>query len=220
MYMREDAHAPLYDYLDVTFASMSQQFSAVQKSGESLVKGMQISPHEGKILYHYVMLLNAKRILEIGTFAGYSTLWMASAMNEDGHIDTLEADATHADIAEEHFHASPHKNKITLHRGKALDTLDRLCHESCPAYDIVFIDAAKSEYAAYLEKVTPHVRTGGLVIGDNTLLFGHMIGLPKKSVSKKAQEAMQHFNKTLADSEHFSGIMLPTAEGLTVGIKK
>ncbi len=218
--MRENADAHLYQYLDATFAEETPLLKQVRLKGESMVKGMQISPHEGKMLYVLATLIRAKRILEVGTFAGYSTLWLAQAAGAEGHIDTLEANNDNADVAQSHFDASDYKDNITIHHGKALASLDILCNEATAPYDLVFIDAAKGEYAEYLEKVTPYVRTGGAVIGDNTLLFGHMIDAPKKDVSQKAIAAMNTFNATLAQSEHFQGIMFPTAEGLTIGIKK
>lgn len=218
--MRENADTALYQYLDTTFASETELLEQVRQKGDALVEGMQISPHEGKMLYILTRLVNAVRILEIGTFVGYSTLWLAHAAGDKGHIDTLEANNDNADIAQHHFSLSEHEDNITIYRGKALTTLDALCSADITPYDVIFIDAAKAEYARYLDKVTPYLRRGGLVIGDNTLLFGHMIDAPKKDVSQSAIASMKLFNAMLSNSEHYEGIMLPTAEGLTVGIKK
>lgn len=216
--MRESANNTLYHYINFTFAHESPLLEQVRHKGESLVQGMQISPSEGKTLSMFAKMIGAKHILEIGTFVGYSTLWMAEALAKDGEIITLESNPNNAAIAREHFDASPHAGQIVIKEGKAIASLEALQNEM-PIFDLVFIDAAKSEYMQYLELVTPMVRRGGLVIGDNTLLFGNMIDAPLKEVSDAAITAMQSFNHTLGDGVHFDGIMLPTEEGLTIGMK-
>ncbi len=216
--MRETANNALYGYINSTFAHESPLLEQVRHAGEVLVEGMQISPSEGKTLHVLAKLIGAKHVLEIGTFVGYSSLWIADALPEDGTVTTLEFNAENAALAKKHFDASEYPERFTIMEGKALESLEALRQKNCQ-YDLVFIDAAKSEYADYLALATPMLRSGGLMIGDNTLLFGNMIDVPQKQVSESAKVAMRRFNQVIGDDDIFSGIMLPTEEGLTIGRK-
>lgn len=214
--MRTQQNEGVSRYITEIFVQEDGLLAEVRAEGERLRPGMQVSPPEGKLLSVLAKLAGASRILEIGTFVGYSTLWLARALPEGGALVTLEQDEKHAAIAEDFFARSDVAGRIRLLRGAALDTLPALEGES---FDLVFIDAMKSEYSAYLDLVEPMLRPGGLVIGDNTLLFGAMVGEPRMQVSASAIEAMQQFNQRLANPAHYHGILLPTEEGLTVAQK-
>lgn len=214
--MRTTQNDALNRYITGTFAPEDALLAEIRAKGEELHPGMQIGPAEGKLLYVLAHLIGAQRILEIGTFVGYSTLWLARALPADGRLITLEYDDTHAALAEGFFARSDAAEKIGLRRGPALETLSAMRDES---FDLVFIDAMKREYPEYLECVEPMLRPGGLVVGDNTLLFGAMIGQPRTKVGPEAVEAMRDFNLRLADSSRWRSILLPTEEGLTIAQK-
>ncbi len=216
--MRTHAGSAVNDYISSTFVEEDTLLQRVRAKGESLRAGMQVSPVEGKLLYCMARLVGASSILEIGTFVGYSTLWMARALKPLGMITTLEYDADHATLASAFFKESEVVDRFLLLEGKALDTLAILAAEE-RVYDMVFIDAAKSEYLQYLDLVIPMVRQGGLIIGDNTLLFGAMAGEKPAQVSQKAVESMRAFNTRLADSSLFDSILIPTEEGMTIARK-
>ena len=120
---------------------------------------MLAGPIEGRFLELLVAGTGAKRVLEIGTFTGYSALSMAAAMPEDGRIDTLDIEPKHAEVAQRYFDRSPDGGKITLHLGPALETIETLEGE----FDFVFIDADKENYDAYFEAVLPRLSEGGLI---------------------------------------------------------
>ncbi len=216
--MNNKRTSPDYDYIAATFAAESGLLREVRAKGEELSPGMQVSPVEGRLLAWMVGVAGAANILEIGTFVGYSTLWMASALPEGGKIITLEADIRHAEIAAGFFERSD-KN-IDILQGKALGLLDSQFPISDSRFDLIFIDAAKAEYPEYLEKVTPMLRTGGLLVADNTLLFGAVFGQPRKNVSATAIEAIKKFNNMLANNDVWDSTMIPTIEGLTIARKK
>lgn len=214
--MRSSHDDPSLRYITDTFVEEDALLHEMRMQGEALRPGMQISPLEGKLLNLLASLIPARRILEIGTFVGYSTLWLARALPEDGRLVTLEHDEKHADHAEAFFARSERAQTIGLRRGAALETLAAMRDET---FDLVFIDAMKREYPEYLDCVEPMLRPGGLIIGDNTLLFGALTGTPKQGVSPDAIESMRQFNTRLADPARYHSILLPTEEGLTVARK-
>jgi len=218
--MARDQNSATYDYIRDMFAPEDDVLKAVRAEGEKRFPGMQITAAEGKFLQTLVRLTGAKRILEIGTFVGYSSIWMARAMPENGYIISMEFNGEHAAAAKE-FHARAGlSDKIDVLEGKAQDRLQELQDENPEPFDIVFIDASKLDYMTFLELSEPMLREGGLMIGDNTLLFGAMIGAPSIAVSPAALKAMSDFNKRLADGDYYEGgILLPTIEGLTLAIK-
>lgn len=205
---------PVRDYIDRTFAPEDELLTSVRLAGEALRPGMQISSGEGQLLYMLARMIDAKRIVEIGCFMGYSAIWMARALPQDGQLITLEASPEYAQTARTHFAQTD--LPITLLEGDAAASLATL---EGP-FDLVFIDADKSGYARYLDITLPMLRSGGLLIGDNSLLFGAMTGQAKQSVSNGAIEAMQQFNNRLATSDQVDAVMIPTDEGLTVARKR
>ena len=208
-------HSTLRDYIDQHFAPEDALLQQVRAAGEERRAGMQISAGEGKLLYMFAKLIGAKRILEVGCFMGYSAISMARALPNDGELITLEYSDDYADAAQSHFEASG--LPIQLIRGKALDSIAQLRG----AFDLIFIDADKANYAHYLEATLPLLRTGGLIIGDNTLLFGAMIGEePTARVSPSAIAAMTQFNARMNDGAPLEGILIPTEEGLTIAQKR
>lgn len=200
------------EYITRTFVQEPAWLENVRAEGEKRRPGMQISPYEGHLLRWLVRISGAKNILEIGTFMGCSTLWMADGLSDDGTLTALEFDAAYAAQAQQHFAASPHASRITLYQGDAHAWL--AAQKQVPLFDLVFIDAEKKGYADYLAEVLPLLQKNAWIIGDNSLLFGELAIMqhPKNA----AQKSMQQFNTTLADAARFESILLPTPEGLTV----
>lgn len=212
--MQTRAEGKTLDYITRTFVDEPHHAAAIREEGERRRAGMQISSYEGALLAWIVSISGAKRILEIGTFMGYSTLWMASALGKDGHIDSIEADASHAKQAHLHVQSAAQAKQITIHHSDATAWLK--AQKQAPHYDLVFIDADKRNYANYLEWVLPLLNPRGWIVGDNTLLFGALSGENPDGASNEAKLAMMKFNETLADGSRFEGMLLPTPEGLTV----
>lgn len=180
---------------------------------------IHIAPEEGRLLQLLIHLGGYKRILEIGTHVGYSTLWMAMALPKEGRIFTLERDQNRIRMARETFmHCETHSSKITLLEGKALEILKTL--EDEPPFDMVFIDADKLNYLNYLHWAEQLVRKGGLIIGDNTFLSGAVYGTPSTDrISPSALKSVHEFNQRMGNQTIYASTMLPTKEGWTMGIK-
>ncbi len=205
-------------FLNDMFAQESAAQIAAREKGMELRPGMAIHPHEGKILYLLASMIQAKQILEIGCFMGYSALWMARALPEDGRLVSLEYDEDYAELARSHIAKAGVQGRVEIKTGNALETLPTLSQE----WDMVFIDADKVNYANYVKAVIPHVRSGGLIVADNALLFGAMLGEEhrRQKTSDAALASMQEMHETLCDELHFVTTMLPTGEGMTVALKK
>jgi caffeoyl-CoA O-methyltransferase len=170
---------------------------------------MLIGSHEGALLAMLVRLTGARRILEIGTFTGYSALCMADGLSEDGELTTCEIKPEHADIARSFFARSPHEHKIKLHLGPAIETLAGL--PASARFDFVFLDADKENYVNYYEAVLPRLRRGGLIVADNVLWSGRVLA-PKK----KSDRAVVTFNKHVRHDARVECVMLPVRDGVSL----
>jgi predicted O-methyltransferase YrrM len=216
--MRTQATQGVFQYISELFAEETPALITARDKGETLVPGMQISPYEGKLLAMLVAMSGARHILEIGSFVGYSTLWMAGAMPDDGTLVTLEHASHHAQLTRAHAALAGLDQRITVEEGEALPFLEGYVPPP-GGVDLMFLDAAKREYPDYLSHATRLLCPGGLLVADNTLLFGHMIGEPQKNASQAAIEGMRCFNTELAASKLFQTIMLPTEEGMLIARK-
>lgn len=134
--------------------------------------GIDVSPTQGQLLALFVRMVRAKRILEIGTLGGYSTLWMARELPSNGELLTLEADPLHAAIARENLHLAGVNRLVTVVEGPALDTLENLGDR--PPFDLIFIDADKPNNPNYLKWALHYSRPGTLIIGDNVVRSGEV----------------------------------------------
>jgi len=171
------------------------------------VPQMLTGPIEGRFLELLVHGSGAKRILEIGTFTGYAALSMAAALPEGGHIDTLDIEPKHAEVAQRYFDRSPDGDKITLHLGPALETIETLEGE----FDFVFIDADKENYDAYFEAVLPRLSEGGLIAIDNTLWSGRVLDPPDETTKLIAA-----LNDKLATDDRVVAVQLTVRDGVTL----
>lgn len=172
---------------------------------------MMVGPLEGAFLRTLVQAFSAKRVLEIGTFTGYSALWMASGLPEDGKVITCDVNPKTTRIAQSYWKASPHGRKIELRLGPALETLQVLKGQ----FDFVFIDADKPNYIAYWDKVLPLVSKGGGIVADNVLWSGRVLK-PKDATD----QAILQFNRHVSKDSRVISVMLPVRDGMTLAIKK
>jgi caffeoyl-CoA O-methyltransferase len=166
---------------------------------------------EGRLLKLLALLIGARRILEIGTFSGYSALSMAEALPENGELITCDVNPICLAVARKYFNESPHGGKIRVEEGPALDTIARL---EGP-FDMVFIDADKPNYSNYYEAVLPLVRKRGLIAIDNVLWSGRVLN--PDSVFDKAIVAL---NKKVQSDERVDQVMLTVRDGLYLALKR
>ncbi|MAP67767.1 MAG: methyltransferase [Candidatus Marinimicrobia bacterium] len=173
---------------------------------------MLCGPLVGSVLQGIICMIQAKKILEIGTYTGYSALKMAEVLPSDGTIDTCELGDNHCQIARKFFKKSPFNESIKIHRGKALESINKF---SDNYFDMVFIDADKINYKNYYKKSLNLVKKGGVIVLDNMLWSGNVIQ-PNDEQSKSLRNTADFINN---DIKCFNFLM-PVRDGLMVCIKK
>lgn len=170
---------------------------------------MLIGPHEGALLAMLVRLTGARRVLEIGTFTGYSALCLAEVLPQNGRLLTCEINPRHAAIAQSFFDRSRYGHKIRIRLGPALETLAELPRSI--KFDLVFLDADKENYVKYYEAVLPHLPSGGLIVADNVLWSGRVLK-PKKQTDR----AVARFNRHVRRDKRVECVMLPVRDGVSL----
>ena len=181
----------------------------------NLLRPRMLSGHlQGRILKMFCRMLAPKRVLEIGTYTAYATLCMAEGMAPDGRIHTIEINDEMEDFINKYLDRSPHKEKITVHFGDALEVIPKLGGE----FDLVFIDADKRLYSEYYDLVFPMVRPGGLILADNTLWDGHVVEVPRSA--DKQTLGIMAFNDKIKRDDRVEKVILPLRDGLTMIWKK
>ncbi len=165
----------------------------------------------GQLLKMLVKISGTKRILEIGTFTGYSAVMMAEALPEDGEVITLEMNLKYQKIAQNHFDKSEAGHKVTMIRGNAQNTINELNG----TFDLVYLDGDKLRYSFYFEQVMPLLNSGGLIIADNVLWDGTVL-----DPEDKKAEAIADFNKLVAEDKSVEQVLLPVRDGVNVIRKK
>jgi len=180
-----------------------------------LINPRMCSGHlQGRVLSMFCHMIQPNRILELGTFTGYSALCMAEALPEGGVLHTIECDDELEDFILQNFAGSAYGDKIKLHIGDALVEIEKLNE----TLDLVFIDADKREYLAYYEAVLPKLRHGGYILADNTLWDGKVLKAVEPN-DKQTIEIMR-FNDFVAADPRVEKVILPLRDGLTVIRKK
>ena len=193
--------------------SEGELLSRLQKeTQESLDYPQMVSGRTvGRFLKLQAQLLSARRILEVGTFSGYSALSMAEALPKDGRLYTCDEDPAAIAVAKRYFAESPHGSKIILLEGNALDSIADLNE----TFDMAFIDADKTNYLNYLNAILPILRSGGLIVADNVLWSGRVLA-PKE----ESDHAIHQFNEAVYRDARMESLMLPVRDGLYCMRKK
>ena len=186
-----------------------------RKTHLKIINPRMLSGHlQGRVLAMFCQMIQPERVLELGTFTGYSALCMAEALPDNGVLHTIECDDELEDFILENFAGSVHGKKIRLHIGDALTVIGQLDE----TFDLVFIDADKREYLAYYEAVLPKLNTGGFILADNTLWDGKVV---QKVVPNDHQTIeIMKFNDFVAADTRVEKVMLPLRDGLTIIRKK
>lgn len=174
---------------------------------------MLIGPLEGALLKLLIALIGARRVLEVGLFTGYSALTMAEALPDDGKLISCDINPRTTAIARRFFARSPHGGKIEVRLGPALDTL-RALQGSAP-FDLVFLDADKENYPAYYGLAMPLLRTGGLLVADNTLWSGRVLAPQSDS-----DRALAAFNAKVQQDPAVNNVLLTVRDGVMVVRKR
>ncbi len=171
---------------------------------------------QGRLLKMLVRMICPKRVLELGTYSGYSAQCLAEGLLDDeAHIHTIEIEDELEDFLRAHFDQSPVGHRITLHIGDCNDIVPTLGGD----FDLVFIDANKRQYVDYFNLVIDHVKPGGFIIADNTLWDGKVADLHGKKLDPQTQGILD-FNNLVAADPRVETVILPLRDGLTIMYKK
>ncbi len=195
--MRSDAADPLLAELRAETAAMGE------------VSSCQISDEQGTFLSVLTAAMGARRAIEVGTFTGYSSLCIARALPPDGRLICLDKDAEWTTIARKYWAKAGLADRIDLRLGPAADTLKNL--EPGLEFDLVFIDADKAGYDTYYELLLPRVRRNGLILFDNMLWGGRLVGEP---LTNENAIAIDRLNHKLARDNRVEAVLLPFADGI------
>lgn len=171
--------------------------------------GMLTGNVQGRLLEMLVFASGAKRVLELGTYSGFGALSMAAGLPEDGHIDTCEVDERHAEVARRYIARSPYADRITVHLGPALETVERLEGD----FDFVYVDADKSGYPRYYEALVPRLSARGLMALDNMLRHGSVID---ESDDSEGARSIRELNDRIASDPRVTAVLLPMRDGITL----
>lgn len=210
---------PEEKYINQVFGFNDPELQAVKDSlAAQGVSHMSISGHEARLLQFLIRSMNVKTIVEVGTLFGYSGIAMAKALPKDGKLITLEKNPVNFEFAKKLIGASSVAGKIEALCGDAETLLKSI--EAQGPFDMVFIDANKAGYVKYLDWAEKNVRTGGLIIGDNTFLFGALWGhSDDREAGPNQIKVMTEFNQRLSNPDKYNSILIPTSEGMTIAQK-
>lgn len=208
----------LYDYLlSVSLREPPVLRELREETARHPMSNMQIAPEQGQFMYLLIKLIRAKKTIEIGVFTGYSALWTALALPEDGRLIGCDINEEYAAIARRYWEKAGVAEKIDLRLAPALKTLDRLLDAGAAgSFDFAFIDAVKEEYPEYYEKVLKLLRPGGLIAIDNVLWEGRPAD-PEET--EPSTLAIRRFNEKLHKDKRVDISLLPVADGLTLALK-
>ena len=200
------------DYISRLFIPEDEALAAATATiKDSGIGDMSISPLQGSLLQLLVKLTRAAKILELGTFAGYSTIWLARGLPEQGRLITLEFSPVHADMAKKNIQRAGLDATVEIRIGKAIELLPELATESAGPFDLIFIDADKPPYADYFEWALKLSRPGTLIIFDNVVRDGKVLD-PEST--DPAVIGVQRLNKVLAADRRVTATIMTT-----VGVK-
>jgi caffeoyl-CoA O-methyltransferase len=208
----------LYDYIVETFAPEDDLLKRMP--GEAEAKGIpliHISPDQGKFLQVLIGAVGAKKVLEVGSLFGYSTLWMARALPADGKLITVELNPLHAEATRENIARAGLGDKVEVSQGDARKILPQLAGEA--PFDLAFIDAEKAQYVDYFEQVMKLMRKGGLVIADNASAHGEAWQADPQN-DRDHILAIRALNQRMASDSRLTSLLVPISDGMCVGVIK
>ncbi|MFG0276187.1 MAG: O-methyltransferase [Phycisphaerales bacterium] len=212
------------DYITEVFgAETDQQATLMRRAVDAGLPDIAVDAAVGRLLALLAATTNqgraARRIIEVGTLAGYSALWLAQGLAPGGRLITIEVDPDHAAFAQAEFERAGIADRVEIRIGAALDVLPGILRELEPApIDVAFLDAVKTEYTAYTDLLAPRLAPGALLIADNALGAGDWwIDTPQGH--NAARDAMDAFNRRIALDPRFHAACVPLREGLVLARK-
>lgn len=210
----------LNDYITERFSSETPALSQLNLEAEAAgIPAISISPEQTSFLQVMLRAIGARNVLEIGSLAGYSAIAMSAALGHDGHVYACEFLPAHAEFIRNKVSQLGLVDRITVLEGAALETVANLFTSKEIVLDAVFIDADKPNYSAYLDLVLPHVRIGGLIIGDNALAWGEVARSATTTFEPHNVQALDAFNTRMSTHPQLLSTLVPLGDGMVVGIR-
>jgi caffeoyl-CoA O-methyltransferase len=208
----------LYDYL-VQFGTRENDLLKELRAETAKMSGagMQIGPEQGAFMGLLVELIGARRALEIGTFTGYSSLCIAGAMPADGKLICCDVSEAYTKVARNYWRRAGLESRIELRLGPAVATLDAFVEAGVEPFDFAFIDADKTNYGSYYDRVMQLVRPGGLIAIDN-VLWGGDVAKPEENDADT--QAIRALNERVRNDERVTLALTPIGDGLTLARKR
>jgi caffeoyl-CoA O-methyltransferase len=209
----------LHDYLlSVSLRDSEPLRKLRERTAEHEWSAMQTSPEQGQLMHLLVKLMGARRIVEVGTFTGYSALCLATALPSDGELIACDIKDEWVDIGREYWKQAGVADKIDVRIAPALDTLDGLLEDDQgETFDFAYIDADKENYVAYYERCLELLRAGGLVAVDNTLWSGKVAD---EDDTEESTVAIREFNEHVSGDDRVDLSLVPIGDGLTLARKR
>jgi predicted O-methyltransferase YrrM len=208
---------PVADYLSALRRDPHERLALIDREGRA--EGLPlVQPDTGALLHTLARGCGARRILEVGTCLGYSTLWMATALPADGALITMEYDAARAARARDHFAAAGYAGRISVIVGDAT----RFLHKVAGPFDLIFQDSDKQLYAPMLDRLVELLRPGGLLVADNILWSGEVIPgyVAEKKYSEEDTAAIVDFSQRVARDPRLYTSFLQVGDGVSVSVKR
>ena len=204
----------LQQYIDNHSMEESDLLKALDRETHQKVlqPRMLSGSYQGRLLALLAKMIGPKKILEVGTYTGYSTLCMAEGLNTGGLIDTIDHNEELADMQRRYFDQSPYASQIVQHLGEAIDILKTLAGP----YDLVFLDADKENYPHYFDLIIDKLETGGILLSDNVLWSGKVL----EKATDEATSALQEYNHKINTDARVESVVLPIRDGLTITRKR
>jgi len=201
----------LWTKVEEYFAPVVQEdetLKAAAKDGEKAgLPTIAVSPNEGKLLMLMVQMVGARKILEVGTLAGYSTIWLARGLSASGRLITLEYEQKHADVAKKNIARAGLSEVVDVRVGDATKTMPELLKEGAGPFDLIFLDANKDGYPAYFEWALKLSRKGTVIVADNVVRDGGVIDATSKDASI---QGVRRLNEMVAAEKRVSGTAIQT----------
>ncbi len=220
-------NTPLWNDVDIYFSSKLQESDPIMDSilkanAEAGLPAIDVSPNQGKLLYLLAKLKGVKNILEIGTLGGYSSVWLARALPEEGHLITLEYSKKHAKVANENVRNAGLENKIDIIVGQALETLPTLEKKGFPSFDLIFIDADKPNNPNYFKWALELSKPGTVIIADNVVRNGKVI---EDDTEDSNVQGIRQFIDLLSEESRIDSTAIQTVgskgyDGFVLGVVK
>lgn len=202
---------PLENYINQHSSAPSALLHELERDTHlrCLMPQMCSGHQQGRLLALLSKMLRPKRILEIGTFTGYSALCLAEGLTDGGHLHSIDNNAEIMDMAQSYVDRSPYREQITLHEGPGLDWIQRLDQP----WDLVFIDADKENYPRYLEALLPKLQVGAIILADNVLWSGK---IADPAADDDETKALRSYNRMVMENPRLEAMILSVRDGISL----